>query len=102
LTFCAKLRGFAANARPPPTQSGLRIEPARAWPGALLAPWLLAAAAHFGLRELRLGAGAARCRVGDEHLVHQRLVELAAESGVAQLDLGALGSPIHQLQLHGE
>jgi hypothetical protein len=31
-TFCVKSRGFAANARPPPTQIGLRIEPARAWP----------------------------------------------------------------------
>src|SRR5678815_2855307 len=28
-TFCAKSRGFAANARPPPTQMGERIEPAR-------------------------------------------------------------------------
>ena len=26
------LRGFAAKARPPPTQIGLRMEPARAWP----------------------------------------------------------------------
>jgi hypothetical protein len=32
LTFCVKSRGFAANARPPPTQIGLRIEPTRAWP----------------------------------------------------------------------
>ena len=31
-TFCEKSRGFAANARPPPTQIGLRLEPARAWP----------------------------------------------------------------------
>src|SRR5678815_2549232 len=29
LTFCSKERGFAANARPPPTQMGERIEPAR-------------------------------------------------------------------------
>jgi hypothetical protein len=32
LTFCSKLRGRAANARPPPTQIGLRIEPTRARP----------------------------------------------------------------------
>jgi hypothetical protein len=31
-SFCAWLRGLAANARPPPTQIGLRMEPARAWP----------------------------------------------------------------------
>ena len=30
LTFCEKSRGLAAKARPPPTQMGLRIEPARA------------------------------------------------------------------------
>jgi hypothetical protein len=32
LTFCSKLRGRAANVRPPPTQIGLRIEPTRARP----------------------------------------------------------------------
>ena len=100
LTFCAKLRGFAAKARPPPTQIGL-LDRARArLARALLAPRLLAAAADFGLGQLRLGAGAARGRVGRQHLVHQRLVEFAAEGRVGDVDLGALGSAIHQLQLH--
>jgi len=30
LTFCAKSRGLAAKVRPPPTQMGERLEPARA------------------------------------------------------------------------
>src|ERR1700736_4371097 len=71
LTFCAKSRGFAAKVLPPPTQMGARLA------GALLGVGLSAAPAHFGARLLRLGAGAAGVAIRRQHLVHQRLVELA-------------------------
>ena len=80
LTFCAKSRGRAAKARPPPTQIGLRIEPARAG----RVPFCVHAACgrRRALRRgvfWRLGAGAAGRHVGSDDLVDQGLVELAAE-----------------------
>src|SRR5690606_19818861 len=49
---------------------------------ALLALGLLGGAADFRARLLRLGAGAARVAVGNDHLVDQVFAELAAEDGV--------------------
>src|SRR3977135_1594816 len=87
LTFCSKLRGFAANARPPPTQIGLRLEPARAPPRPLLRPGLPAAAADFCAGLLRLGAGAPRVAIRSDDLVNQGFVELLAERCIGNLQL---------------
>ena len=77
LTFCSKLRGLRGEgaAAADPDRAADRAGARAA--GALLRPRLLAAAAHFGARLLRLGAGAAGRAVRGHDLVHQRLVERA-------------------------
>ena len=91
LTFCEKSRGRAANARPPPTQIGLRIEPTRAWPvpfwlHGFLPPPRTSARDFCALVPAR-PAG----HVGGDDLMHERFVVGAAEGGIRQLDFARGG-----------
>ena len=92
LTFCEKSRGWAAKARPPPTQMGLRIEPARAWPvpfwlQGFLPPPRTSARVFCALVPARPAA-----MIGGDDLVHQRFVVGAAESDIRQLNFaGGVG-----------
>ena len=69
--------------------------------GALLAPRLDAAAAHFGFGLLRFGARTARRHVGDDDLVHQGFVVLAGERRVGDLDVLRLSTLADELEVHG-
>src|SRR5690606_6290260 len=64
--------------------------------GALLAPRLLATTGDFSAGFLSAGALTTASHVGDNSLVHQSLVELAAESALADFDsLSAIYIQLH-------
>src|SRR6185312_4948032 len=95
LLEAARLGGEGLAAAHP---DGRPVGPGARLTGALLAPRLLAAAADFRARLLRLGAGAARIAVRSDDLVDQRLVELVSEGRLGYLELG---SSTDHLELHG-
>src|SRR5690606_36334440 len=69
--------------------------------GALLAPRLDAAAAHFGLRLLSLRARTAGCAIRSHNLVHERLVEFTRKRRIGHLEVLRLRTLADQLQIHG-
>ena len=82
-TFCVKFSsGEFGKIRPPPRHSGLDVMPARArpvpfWRHGFLVEWRTSRA-----RLLRARALAAVGLVGDDDLVDERLVVVAAEQGL--------------------
>ena len=85
-TLCVKFSsGEFGKILPPPRHSGLEVMPARArpvpfWRQGFLVEWL-----HRAAILLRARAQAGVRLVGDHQLVHQRLVEFAAEHVVGRL-----------------
>ena len=78
-TLCEKFSsGEFGKILPPPRHSGLEVMPARAR-RCLLAPRLLGGVVHRAAVLLRARADARVRLVGDDELVHQRLVEIARE-----------------------